>query len=166
MAAPRLGHARRVAIAVVIAGAVALAGCQAVTSAVIRDVDGALILANRSECDFVIDRVEVRYEGEGHLDDLPLVWSAEAVGDQRAEALVLFRPNVGYDVTQTADSIDLGREMVVSWRETSRNGPEFDNAISGVLSDVEGDQILSFDGVGSAFAYEWGRMSPLSGYRC
>jgi hypothetical protein len=163
--------ARRKAVgaAVLIAAVVLLTGCTPTTSAFIRNDDEGLLLTAPEECGYSFAAVEVRYSSDNESDgfeDLPLVWTATAEPGAERKSVRLFDANDGYETEQLVTAIDTSREMVVWWTEAWGTGSDVESSLIGILDEVDGDNVLWSDGIGSHSRYESQMGLPWGSVRC
>jgi hypothetical protein len=156
--------------AALLATLLVLSSCSAVTSFyVLRSSADEYILVAPPQCPATFESVVVKYAGDEDdtlgFDGLKTVWQAKATGTER-KAVTLLQDNDGYTSEFTVDAIDTSRDMIIGWRERWPDGYIAEDSLAGDLSDIEGDELLWFDGVTSWGTYDWETSLPYAGFSC
>jgi hypothetical protein len=146
----------------------ALTACSPVTSVVIRlsDEEGFVISA-REECDYVLDDIEVRYRlDDVPYADMPLVWAATAEEGEGSKEVRLFEPNAGYEVNYVELPVDESREIIVGWSKRYPDGTLVEDALGGVLDELDAESLIWSGGSTSVAEYSWARVLPWNTWDC
>ena len=140
-------------IGIVVSCVILLSGCQAEARAYVINDDGTLRLNVVPGCDVTFQNVTVKYLPAGDssigFDDLETVWSVTFAPGAGVQSVDLFTQVPGAVDEFIADSADLSRDVVVNWTED--NGAN--NAVSGVLADLQPGYVLSQADVQTAQDY-------------
>ncbi|MEW2014351.1 MULTISPECIES: hypothetical protein [Microbacterium] len=62
--------------------------------------------------------------------------------------------------------VDEDRAVLIWWTEIWENGNNAESSLSGVLGDIEGDDILWYDGVTNQTSYRGAVEAPFARFRC
>lgn len=129
--------------------ALALAGCTPASLGYVTAKDGVYTLTIPERCGMNISRVTVNYDDDDDVDSN--LWSATSDAGGAANSVVLFQPNDGYSTEGDPTVIDLARPLSITWVENPGDGL---GAVSGVLSTLGPDDVLSQNGITSFDDYE------------
>jgi hypothetical protein len=157
-----------VAVLGLLGASLVLTACSPVTSVAIRLSDEEeFVISAREECNYVLDDIEVRYRlDDVPYADMPLVWTATAEEGEGTKAVRLFEQNAGYEVHDVESPVDESREIIVGWSKRYPDGTVTEDALGGVLDELDADGLIWFGGSTSVAEYSWARVLPWNTWDC